>query len=337
MKKRALWFLILQFLISPLLLIAQEDPLPPGLYARFDTEKGELLFDLAFEKLPRTVSNFVALAEGKMNLENPSGPYYDNQKFYNLITGYALFFGDPQGTGEGGVDYTIPREKGSPFSAGTPGALVMTSRQGIDSGSQIMIMINGDSFLDQKYTTFGKLQKGTEILSKLKRGDTVNSVKIIRVGSSAQSFKPDAASVEAMIEEAKLEARKAFAEENPAVAAVLERLGDVKETETGIFYKITTPGSGPKPRPGNTVRMHYSGRLITGQEFDSSYSRGEPFQFVIGKDGVIPGWIETALSMQAGEKRTIILPPSLAYGAKGYGPIPPNSWLIFDIELLDFQ
>jgi len=337
MKKRTLWILILQFLMSPLLLTAQDDTLPPGLYARFNTEKGELLFNLAYEALPRTVSNFVALAEGKMDLKNPSGPYYDNLKFYQLIKGYALFTGDPEGTGEGGVDYTIPIEKESPFSAGTPGALVMTSRQGMDHGSQIMIMINGDSFLDQKYTTFGEMVKGENVITKLKRGDTLLSVEIIRVGSSAESFRPDSNTVKEMISQAEIDARQAFAEENPVIAGILEKLGDTRKTETGIYYKITVPGSGPKPRPGNTVRMHYSGRLVTGQEFDNSYMRGEPFQFILGKDGVIPGWIETALSMQAGEKRTIILPPSLAYGPNGYGPIPPDSWLIFDIELLDFQ
>ncbi len=337
MKLRTLWILILQILIAPLFLTAQEETLPPGLYARFNTEKGELLFELAYENLPRTVSNFVALAEGKMDLNTPSGPYYDNQKFYKVIESYALFLGDPSGTGDGGADYTIPREKNGPLSAGTPGALVMDSRQGLDLGSRILIMINGDSFLDQKYTTFGTLVKGSEILPKLKRGNTLHSVEILRIGNDAQSFSPDDKSVRAMIAEAEVEARSAFAEEHPDIALILDKMGNVQETETGIFYKITTPGTGPRPRPGNTVRMHYSGRLINGQEFDNSYMRGEPFQFVLGKDGVIPGWVETALSMQSGEKRTVLLPPALAYGSKGYGPIPPDSWLIFDIELVDFQ
>jgi FKBP-type peptidyl-prolyl cis-trans isomerase len=334
MKQKTLWFLILILLLSPLMLTAQEDPLPPGLYARFLSPRGALLFRLDYEQLPRTVSNFVALAEGKMKLADSEGPYYTNQKIYREVQGYALFLGDPDTP----VDYTIPREKGSVLSSGTPGSLVMVSRQNEDQGNQVMIMINGDPFLDQKYTTFGQLITGEKTLSKLKRGDIINSVEIIRIGSKAESFRPDDSVVRDMIMQARIESRQAFADEYPEVALLLDQLGDgVEESETGIFFKIINEGKGGKPRPGNTVRMHYSGRLLSGEEFDNSYMRGEPFQFVIGRDGVIPGWIETALSMQAGEKRTIILPPALAYGEKGYGPIPPGSWLIFDIELIDFQ
>ncbi|MDA3956474.1 FKBP-type peptidyl-prolyl cis-trans isomerase [Oceanispirochaeta sp.] len=334
MKQKTLWFLILILLLSPLMLTAQEDPLPPGLYARFLSPSGALLYRLDYEQLPRTVSNFVALAEGKMKIADSEGPYYTNQKIYREVQGYALFLGDPDTP----VDYTIPREKGSVLSSGTPGSLVMVSRQNEDQGSQIMIMINGDPFLDQKYTTFGQLITGEKTLSKLKRGDIINSVEIIRIGSKAESFSPDDTVVRDMIMQARIESRQAFADEYPEVALLLDQLGDgVEESETGIFFKIINEGKGGKPRPGNTVRMHYSGRLLSGEEFDNSYMRGEPFQFVIGRDGVIPGWIETALSMQAGEKRTIILPPALAYGEKGYGPIPPGSWLIFDIELIDFQ
>jgi FKBP-type peptidyl-prolyl cis-trans isomerase len=334
MKQKTLWFLILILLLSPLMLTAQEDPLPPGLYARVLSPRGALLFRLDYEQLPRTVSNFVALAEGKMKIADSEGPYYTNQKIYREVQGYALFLGDPDTP----VDYTIPREKGSVLSSGTPGSLVMVSRQNEDQGSQIMIMINGDPFLDQKYTTFGQLITGEKTLSKLKRGDIINSVEIIRIGSKAESFRPDDTVVRDMIMQARIESRQAFADEYPEVALLLDQLGDgVEESETGIFFKIINEGKGGKPRPGNTVRMHYSGRLLSGEEFDNSYMRGEPFQFVIGRDGVIPGWIETALSMQAGEKRTIILPPALAYGEKGYGPIPPGSWLIFDIELIDFQ
>ncbi|QEN09122.1 peptidylprolyl isomerase [Oceanispirochaeta crateris] len=338
MKNKNLYCLVLLLMLSPLMLSAQDEVLPPGLFARFSTIKGDILFQLDYEQLPRTVSNFVALAEGKMELEDASGPYYSNQNIYREVRGYALFLGDPTGTGEGGVGYTIPREEGSSYTSESPGSLMMVSRQNEDHGSQIMILIEGDSFLDQKYTTFGKLIAGDKTLSKLKRGDLVDSVKIIRIGSEAESFLPDNESVRQMIQSAYDESREVFAEEYPRVASILNQLGDnVQKSETGIYYKTVQQGNGGKPRPGNTVRMHYSGRLITGEEFDNSYSRGEPFQFVIGRDGVIPGWIETALSMQAGEKRVIILPPELAYGENGYGPIPPNSWLIFEIELIDFQ
>ncbi|MDC7239672.1 MAG: FKBP-type peptidyl-prolyl cis-trans isomerase [Spirochaetales bacterium] len=336
MKHKYLWILMILFVTAPFALSADEGQLPPGLYARFNTRKGDLLFLLNYERLPRTVANFVALAEGKM--DEASGPYYSNQKIYHEIEGYALFLGDPDGTGKGGLTYTIPRETGALLSTGTPGALVMNSRSGEDHGSQVMIMITGDPFLDRKYTAFGQLQEGENVLEHLHRDDVIESVEIIRVGSSAEAFRPDAESVNEMIREARVEQREVFAQENPEVAAILETWGDnVGKSETGIYYTITQAGSGSKPRPGNTVRMHYSGRLLNGQEFDSSYRRNEPFQFTVNVDGVIPGWVETAISMQTGEKRTIILPPELAYGSNAYGPIPANSWLVFDIELVDFQ
>ena len=325
------------FIAAPFSLIAEEKELPPGLYARFTTRKGDLLFLLNYERLPRTVSNFVALAEGKMDVDGTSGPYYSNQKIFHEIEGYALFAGDPDGTGKGGVEYTVPRETGALLSTGTPGALVMVSRSGEDHGSQFMIMISGDPYLDRKYTAFGQLQDGMETLEKLHRGETVESVEIVRVGSGAEAFQPDAESVRKMIREARSAQTEIFAQENPEVAEILETWDNVQKSETGIYYTITQAGSGSKPRPGNTVRMHYAGRLLNGDEFDSSYRRGEPFQFTVNVDGVIPGWVETAISMQAGEKRTIILPPELAYGSNAYGPIPANSWLVFDIELVDFQ
>ena len=332
---------MLLVLICPLFLSAQETEeqvLAPGLYARFSTIKGELLYLLDYERLPLTVSNFVALAEGKMDIEGTPGPYYNGQKFFRSIEGYALFLGDPGGTGEGGVDYNFPQEEKALLSTGTPGSLMMVSHQGKDHGSRIMIVINGDPYLDQKYVPFGQLEKGEDVLLKLKRDDVVTMLEILRVGDEAMAFQPDGTEVRTMIAASEQKEREIFSEEHPDVAKVIEALGEgFERSDTGIFYKIVTPGSGDKPRPGDTVRMHYSGRMLSGQEFDNSYMRGEPFQFILGKDGVVPGWVETTLSMQPGEQRTIILPPEMGYGERGIGPIPPGSWLVFNIELIDFQ
>ncbi len=163
-------------------------------------------------------------------------------------------------------------------------------------------------------------------------------MEIQRIGDKAGAFRPDKESLAALIKEAEKKKQKEFARMYPQVAAVIKSLGEgVEKSATGIFHKTEKPGKGGYPRPGNKVRMHYSGRLVSGEEFDSSFRRNTPFQFTIGVDGVIPGWVETALSMQPGERRTVIIPPELAYGENGYGPIPPDSWLVFDMELLDFQ
>ena len=110
---------------------------------------------------------------------------------------------------------------------------------------------------------------------------------------------------------------------------------DVVTMETGLRYVQLEEGGGDKPKRGTLVTAHYAGKLTDGSEFDSSYSRG-PFQFQVGAGEVIPGWDQAFLDMRKGEKRLLILPPELAYGEDGVGPIPPNATLIFEVELVDF-
>jgi peptidylprolyl isomerase len=96
------------------------------------------------------------------------------------------------------------------------------------------------------------------------------------------------------------------------------------------------PGDGNSPNAGDRVSMHYTGTLLDGTVFDSSRPRGVTFDFVLGTDPVIPGWIEMVMNMKPGEVRKVVIPPYLAYGDQGYGPIEPNSWLIFEMELVSF-
>ena len=100
--------------------------------------------------------------------------------------------------------------------------------------------------------------------------------------------------------------------------------------------KILTEGDGvTRPKPGQKVSVHYVGTLENGKKFDSSRDRKSPFDFVIGKGQVIKGWDEGVAQMSVGEKSIITCPPNYAYGAKGFPPIiPPNSTLIFEVELL---
>ena len=114
-----------------------------------------------------------------------------------------------------------------------------------------------------------------------------------------------------------------------------------QKTDSGVYYIVTQPGSGPTPKPGEMVTVHYTGKLLDGKVFDSSrtnpQSGGKPAQFQLGVGMVIPGWEEGVSKLHKGEKATLVIPSTLAYGPRGNQGIPPNSVLLFDIELLDIQ
>jgi peptidylprolyl isomerase len=108
---------------------------------------------------------------------------------------------------------------------------------------------------------------------------------------------------------------------------------------SGLQFKDTKVGTGATPKIGQTAVMHYTGWLYNngekGKKFDSSRDRGQPFEFPLGQGQVIKGWDEGVEGMKVGGKRTLVIPPELGYGARGAGGvIPPNAWLIFDVELV---
>ena len=110
---------------------------------------------------------------------------------------------------------------------------------------------------------------------------------------------------------------------------------DVVTTESGLKYKELQAGTGATPKKGETVVVHYTGTLEDGTKFDSSRDRNQPFKFKLGEGQVIKGWDEGISTMKVGGRRQLIIPPELGYGARGAGGvIPPNSTLLFDVELL---
>ena len=133
--------------------------------------------------------------------------------------------------------------------------------------------------------------------------------------------------VEAMAE-ANLKSGEAFLAENA-------KKDGVTVTASGLQYRVITEGAGDAPKATDTVKVHYEGRLISGDVFDSSIARGEPESFPL--NGVIPGWSEGVQLMKVGSKFEFTIPSALAYGPSGTGPIPPNSVLVFDVELLEIN
>ncbi len=111
----------------------------------------------------------------------------------------------------------------------------------------------------------------------------------------------------------------------------------VKPTADGLYFIPEKPGKGPHPKPGDKVSVHYTGYLLNGTKFDSSRDRGKPFEFILGKHQVIPGWDEGIALLRKGGTAKLIIPSSLAYGARNMGPIPPFSTLVFDVQLMDIK
>jgi FKBP-type peptidyl-prolyl cis-trans isomerase len=117
-------------------------------------------------------------------------------------------------------------------------------------------------------------------------------------------------------------------------APAVDMSGPKTEPVTELKIDDVQKGSGKVAAPGQTVTVHYTGWLTNGTKFDSSLDRKQPFKFKLGAGQVIPGWDQGVAGMSVGGKRRLTIPPSLGYGARGVGPIPPNSTLVFDVELL---
>ncbi|QHL88627.1 FKBP-type peptidyl-prolyl cis-trans isomerase [Nibribacter ruber] len=130
--------------------------------------------------------------------------------------------------------------------------------------------------------------------------------------------------------------------EDKAIKAYLEGFlnltpADYTRTASGLYYVVKTPGTGEKPVKGQQVEMHYVGKFVSdGQKFDSSYDRAQTFKFTLGQGRVIKGWEEGVLLMSRGEKAQLIIPSQLGYGRYGYGAVPGNTPIMFDVELIDF-
>ena len=120
-----------------------------------------------------------------------------------------------------------------------------------------------------------------------------------------------------------------------AISLGINKGAKLIKTPSGLQYTVLKAGKGATPKKGQTVLVHYTGTLTNGKKFDSSRDRGQPFSFTVGEGQVIQGWDEALSTMKVGERRRLIIPAKLGYGARGTGDvIPPNATLIFDVELL---
>ncbi len=370
MKKK---FLLVLLVIASFYSCKEEHSnLPDGLYAKIETNKGDIIVQLNFEKAPITVANFVTLAEGKNefvtneNLKNR--PYFDGLKFHRVIPDFMIQTGDPLGTGSGDAGYKF-KDEFSDLRFDKGGILAMANNGPTTNSSQFFITHLETPWLDGKHTIFGHVvEKGMDVVNKIEQNDFINKITIIRNGEGAKKFNAIKVFHDYFIVEAENQKKKlAVDAENKRVyeqkykAVLDEKIAQftalkakAKKTPTGLQYVITHKGAGKKPAYGTDLQIHYAGFLEDGELFDTSIesvaqtfgkydeSRAaaggyQPLSFQAGKkDGMIPGFIEGIEQLSFGDKAIIFIPSRLGYGEAGAGTvIPPNANIIFEIELVD--
>jgi peptidyl-prolyl cis-trans isomerase A (cyclophilin A) len=309
-----------------------------GIYAKFETNKGDIYTVLEHKKTPMTVANFVGLAEGQIkNTAKPEGtPYYDGLKFHRVIPNFMIQGGCPLGTGTGDPGYKFPDEIDSSLKHKGPGILSMANAGPGTNGSQFFITHVETSWLDGKHTVFGHVVEGQDVVNKIAGNDTLKKLTILRKGKEAESF--DAAKVfesEKANAGAKAAAKAKADEEarQKANAAALARFANAKTTATGLKYIIEKEGAGESPKATDQVTVFYRGTFTDGREFDGNMGK-QPISF--GLNQVIPGWTEGLQLMKPGGRAVFYIPYQIAYGENGHpsGVIPPKSDLIFEVELV---
>ncbi len=307
-----------------------------GIYAKFNTAKGEILVKLTHDLTPGTVGNFVGLAEGQLeNSVKPMGtPYYNGLKFHRVIPDFMIQGGCPQGTGTGDAGYKFDDEFHPSLKHDRPGVLSMANAGPGTNGSQFFITHIPTNWLDGKHTVFGHVVEGQDVVDSVEGSDALDSIEIIRVGEEAKNWN----AIEAF-RTFTGSREKRLADQKKAAEDSLEKLAaGFQKTASGLRYQIIQKGNGKQAEKGKTVSVHYQGTLENGEVFDSSYKRKQPIDFKLGAGQVIEGWDEGIALLQVGDKARFVIPAYLGYGSRGAGGvIPGDATLVFDVELMDVK
>jgi peptidyl-prolyl cis-trans isomerase A (cyclophilin A) len=331
---------------------------PDGLYAVFETSLGNFACKLEPAQAPVTVGNFVGLAEGTKEFQDPrtgqmtTRRFYDGLKFHRVVPGFVVQGGDPRGDGTGGPGYEFADEIVPGLRFDAPGVLAMASAGPDRNGSQFFITLAPAPHLDGRHSVFGHVVAGMDVvLSMAKQPRTgpdrstpvtdieIRKLRIVRSGDAAHAFDAAAAFAQEASMRARREQTKRAALESFRAQFAQDEARAVR-SPTGLRYVVLATGTGDPPRAGDTISTHCTGYLAEdGTRFWSTYDRGQPFRVAIGLGKVIQGWEEAFLQMRPGEKRRLIIPPELAYGARGNPAvgIPANATLVFDVELLAIE
>ncbi len=306
-----------------------------GLFAIMETSKGSIVLELFYDKTPLTVTNFVGLSEGTLDATKGKH-FYDGLTFHRVIADFMIQGGDPEGSGRGGPGYRFADECRDDLTFDKPGYLAMANAGPGTNGSQFFITHVPTDWLNGKHTIFGQVvnEDSQKVVNAVEQGDKIVKVTIIRQGDKAQKFTATQSDFDKLAEEAKIkaaEAKKAAAAAK--IKAVEAKFPGYSIDSNGIYYKTIKEGSGNKIGGKKSVAVEYKGYFVNGRVFDQSKGRG-PLEFTTDGGQMIPGFDIMVQDMKLGEKRTIVLPPDMAYGENGIpGVIPGGEYLAFDVEL----
>ena len=327
-------------------LVSCSPKLEDGIYANVRTNKGDIELQLTYEQTPVTVANFVSLAEGtntQVDSIYSGKPYYDGLIFHRVIQDFMIQGGDPTGTGQGGPGYRFDDEIVPELKHNRSGILSMANAGPGTNGSQFFITHKETPWLDGKHTVFGHVTKGQSVVDSIAQNDTIIGVTIIRKGRDAKKF--DAA---ATFENYFLKKNKVKTDKRDALLALEQ---SATYTDSGLGYVITSQGGGEAVSMDQTVLTHYAVYFEDGRLLDTSlenvakaynmYNPNRPYQPIparIDPDAaMIAGFKEGLKLLSVGDKATLYLPYELAYGANGGRGIPPQTNLIFEVEVVGLE
>ena len=340
-----------------------------GLFADIETTKGHIVVKLNYKEVPTTVANFVTLAEGKNNfvkVEYKGKPFYNGTIFHRVIDGFMIQGGDPTGTGMGDPGYRFEDEFVPSLKHSKKGILSMANSGPNTNGSQFFITQVPTPHLDGRHTVFGETVKGEEVIDAIAKAPRngqdrpnedirIKNITIVANGKDAEKF--DAVKVFDSYFKSVAEREKEKEERvKRASAKFLEEIKvqepQAKVLPSGVKIFTINNGEGKQPKQTEFAMVNYAGYLRNGALFDSNIKEVEesygkyqamreqqngyqpiPFPYTPSAQ-LIPGFKEALLTMKVGDKIRVFIPATLGYGEAGAGDvIPPNSDLIFDIEI----
>lgn len=334
--------------------------LDKGLYADIQTNKGNILIALTYDKTPNTVANFVSLAEGTNNQVDSiyrGKPYYNGIVFHRVISNFMIQGGDPTGTGQGGPGYKFEDEFVEELKHDGAGVLSMANAGPNTNGSQFFITHKETPWLDGKHSVFGRVVTGQNVVDSIQQNDTILAVDIIRKGSDAKKFKADKvfdAYFDGIEERKAARIAKLEKVKTDKAAALAQLKEEATTTKSGLSYVITNKTDGAAVVPGVTALTHYAvyfedGKLLDTSmaavakaydQYDSRRDNGggySPIEARVDPEvALIEGFKEGLSLLKEGEKATLYLPSDIAYG-EGNAVIPPNTTLVFEVEIVEVR